>query len=61
MRLLWAMTTTSPAVTELDWNMLVIINPIIIAVKTLLVMEKSESKLGSPCRGATMDEIKLRL
>ena len=55
------MTTISPVVTELDWNRLVMIKPIIIAIRISSVMESNERTSGSSCRGATTDEIRLRL
>jgi len=60
-RPLCAMTTIRPAVTELDWNMLVMIKPITIAAKMLSVMDKRESTSAFPCNGDTIEEIRFRL
>ena len=42
-----AQTTISPVVTELDWNRLVMIKPIIIAIRISSVMASNERTSGS--------------
>jgi len=59
-RPLWAMTTTRPAVTELDWNMLVMTKPIAIPMRTFSAMERRAMISGSPWRGAISAEIMFR-